>query len=178
MSKKNMLKLFSEYNQLMNQRIIKASSEMSESVLKEDRGAFFDSVIGTLNHIMVGDILWLKRFSSHPDNYHSLQSMHEIVMPSGLKQILFSDLKSFALQRYRLDATLINWCEELDEADLDKPLEYTNYKGEKHKKNLGALISHLFLHQVHHRGQITTLLSQQGIDFGETDLPEIIPEEK
>ena len=52
-----------------------------------------------------------------------------------------------------------------------------NFKKEEHCKNFGCLILHVFLHQIHHRGQVTTLLSQENIDFGETDLPEIVPDE-
>ena len=33
------------------------------------------------------------------------------------------------------------------------------------------LVTHLFQHQAHHRGQLTTLLSQRGLDPGPTDLP-------
>jgi len=46
--------------------------------------------------------------------------------------------------------------------------------GIPHNKRFGDLILHLFLQQIHHRNQITTLLSQEYIDFGDTDLPEIV----
>jgi uncharacterized damage-inducible protein DinB len=35
----------------------------------------------------------------------------------------------------------------------------------------GVLVTHMFSHQTHHRGQVTTLLSQMGLDMGSTDLP-------
>jgi len=177
MSEKTQLILMAKYNQLMNQRIVKASENLSSDSLAADKGAFFKSVIGTLNHIMIGDIFWLKRFSTHPRGYVSLQSLNEIKPPEGLDAILFNDLISFAEERFMLDHVIIEWCHELQESDLDKPLKYTNYKREIHHKRLGDLILHLFLHQVHHRGQVTTLLSQESIDFGETDLPEIIADE-
>ncbi len=63
------------------------------------------------------------------------------------------------------------------EEDLAQPLAYRDFAGRPHRKNLGGLALHLFLHQIHHRGQVTTLLSQAGIDFGDTDLPELLPEE-
>ena len=78
--------------------------------------------------------------------------------------------------RPKLDDNLIEGCEELNEADLDTELSYQDTKGVQHAKRFGDLMRHLFLHQIHHRGQITTLHSQEGIDFGDTDLPEIVPE--
>ncbi|MBZ0091313.1 MAG: hypothetical protein K8F27_03710, partial [Sulfuricellaceae bacterium] len=68
-----------------------------------------------------------------------------------------------------------DWCAELSESDLREPLEYRSVKGLFFRKPLGSVVLHFFLHQVHHRGQATTLLSQEGVDFGATDLVEIIP---
>ena len=75
----------------------------------------------------------------------------------------------------KIDNIIIEWCNEIKDEDLDRPLLHKNFKGVEFNKRLGDLILHLFLHQIHHRGQITTLLSQENIDFGETDLPEIVP---
>ncbi len=177
MSEKSQLILMAKYNQLMNQRIIKASENMSSDSLSENKGAFFNSVIGTFNHILIGDCLWLKRFSTHPSAYVSLKPISEFKNPETLDAILFNDLASYKEERLMLDKVLIDWCNELNENDLDKPFKYANFKGEVHNKRFGDLILHVFLHQIHHRGQVTTLLSQESIDFGETDLPEMVPNE-
>ena len=176
-SEKSQLILMAEYNQLMNQRIFKASSALSGDSLTKDKGAFFKSIIETLSHIMIGDILWLKRFAKHPAFYNSLQPLNKIKQPKRLDAILFPEITSFTEERAILDKAIIDWCNELKENDIDAPLKYTNFKGEIHNKRLGDLVLHLFLHQIHHRGQVTTLLSQENVDFGETDLPEIIPDE-
>lgn len=176
MSEKSQLILMAKYNTLMNQRMVKASGYLSKTSLNENKGAFFKSVIGTLNHIMIGDILWLKRFSAHTSNYVALKPFEKIENPKGLSAILIGDLPAFSEEREKFDRIILEWCNELEDSDLDTPLQYVNFKGEKHKKRLGDLILHLFLHQIHHRGQITTLLSQENIDFGETDLPELVPD--
>lgn len=177
MSEKSQLLLMAEYNRLMNQRMVKASENLSNDSLGENKGAFFKSIIGTMNHILIGDNLWLKRFSAHPSAYVSLVSISGFKVPEVLGEILFSDLASFKEERSILDDVILDWCHELKEVDLDKPFQYTNFNGEVHNKRFGDLILHIFLHQIHHRGQITTLLSQESIDFGETDLPEIVPDE-
>lgn len=177
MSERSQLILMAEYNQLMKQRIFKAASSLSNELLIEDKGAFFRSIIGTLSHIMVGDILWLKRFANHPTVYSTLLPLNEIKQPESLDAILFNDVTCFVGERSKLDRLIVDWCNELSEDDIDNPLEYIDFKGELHNKRLGDLILHLFLHQVHHRGQATTLLSQENIDFGDTDLPEMVPDE-
>ena len=166
-----------EYNELMNQRIFEASGKLSKSSLTEDKGAFFKSILATLNHIMIGDILWLKRFSKHPSNYYSLQQVDKLPQAESLDKILFDNIALLYKERKKLDGIIIEFCKELKEIDLNNPLTYKNFKKESHCKKFGYLILHVFLHQIHHRGQITTLLSQENIDFGDTDLPEIVPDE-
>ena len=174
MSTLDLLKLFAEYNRLMNQRILRSASQLSEVELVSDRGAFFKSILGTLNHILVGDIIWLKRFSRHPASKNSLESLSRFPDPESPDVILFDDLDRLKKERDQIDGVIIDWLDNLSETDINDFIAYENMAGEPHKKQFSSLIGHLFLHQVHHRGQATTLLSQSGIDFGDTDLLEII----
>ena len=160
----------------MNQRMFEAASNLSISELSEDKKAFFKSVIGTLNHILVGDIIWLKRFFSGLPNNQVLAYVASISNPKSLDCILFSDLSELQREREKIDSIICSWIHELSENDLSKIVIYKNMAGKEFKKPYSSLISHLFLHQVHHRGQVSVLLSQFGLDFGETDLIEIIPD--
>ena len=84
MSLKSNFELMADYNQWMNKSIYKAASGLSNSELSKNRGAFFNSIIGTLNHILVGDIIWLKRFSKHPSQLKALDSVRELQSPQSL----------------------------------------------------------------------------------------------
>lgn len=174
MSDINQLVLLAEYNRLMNQRQFAAAAKLSVAELHEDKGAFFKSVIGTLNHILVGDIIWLKRFAAHPAHGSSLSFLRSLNKPASLDAMLHEELADLQAAREQLDAVLIDWTQQLTEQDLDACITYNNMAGAPFSKPLHSLIIHLFLHQTHHRGQVTTLLSQYGVDFGETDLIEII----
>jgi uncharacterized damage-inducible protein DinB len=77
-------------------------------------------------------------------------------------------------EREKLDEVIIRWIKGVSESDIDDYLLYKNMAGIPQRKSIESLISHLFLHQIHHRGQATTLISQSGVDFGETDILEII----
>ena len=172
----NELSQLAEYNKLMNQRLYEAASRLSDDELKMDRGAFFKSVLGTLNHILVGDIVWLKRFSKHPSGKKSLSYITNLDTPKSLDTILFEDLISMRIEREKIDNVIIQWIATLSTRDIKDYIMYENMEGLGFKKKYSSLINHLFLHQIHHRGQVTTLLSQSGIDFGDTDLIEIIPD--
>ncbi|WP_188211240.1 MULTISPECIES: DinB family protein [Psychrobacter] len=171
-------KVMAEYNALMNQKICASILTIPNESLWQDQKAFFSSILGTLNHLMVGDLIWLNRFNKHP-NYptgvKALESLQEFPLPSSLTQILFEDKQSFITARQALDQVIIKFINELNEDDCLSILSYQSTKGEVFNKPFFMLLQHLFNHQTHHRGQVTTLLSQIGIDIGETDLLVLIP---
>jgi len=166
-------KLLSEYNQLMNQRLYVAVENLPDEVIKEDKGAFFKSIIGTLNHILVGDIIWLKRFATNPESYNTLKYFAKIKKPKSLNTILYSEFSELKNERHKTDELIILWIASLEKQDLDTNITYENMQNISFQKDFSSLINHLFLHQIHHRGQVTTLLSQIGVDFGETDIIEM-----
>lgn len=177
MSLKYHFELLAIYNQWMNSKVYEAAGQHSATDLAKDRGAFFGSVLGTLNHILVGDILWLKRFATHPSCLYSLREVADLQNPTSLDQVLFDDLGDLSEQRIWLDRQIINWTAQLSESDLDFVLSYHNIKGTPANKRYSSLMLHFFNHQTHHRGQVSTLLSQTGVDIGVTDLLAQIPEE-
>lgn len=173
----NHLRLMAQYNQWMNQSLYAAAAKLSEAKLQEDKQAFFSSIFGTLNHVLVADIIWLKRFAKHPANHPSLELVRLFESPKALNQIFYDSFEQLQQQRLKLDEIIINWCDELTESDISYPLPYNRMNGEPNIKILDSLMVHFFNHQTHHRGQLTTLLSQEGIDVGVTDLLMLIPNE-
>lgn len=165
-----------QYNRHMNARLYQAAAELNDQDLAEDRGAFFRSVIGTLNHLVVGDILWFKRFAAHfADNKH-LDIFRSLEKPTSLAATINDDLSGLAKLRRTLDESIIHFVESLTDTALADSVAYVDTKSVEHKKHFSALLQNIFNHQTHHRGQASTLLSQFGIDLGVTDLLEIIPE--
>lgn len=165
------------YNEWMNAKLCEAAMTLPEEELITQRGAFFGSILGSLNHLVVGDTLWLKRFADHPANYQVLDLVRGLPHPTSLDQVLYTDIEALSAQRKLLDETIVAWVRTISEDDLDHVLRFLNTKGELGNKNFFSLIVHFFNHQTHHRGQITTLLSQAKVDVGVTDLLALIPDE-
>ncbi|MGA8049642.1 MAG: DinB family protein [Burkholderiales bacterium] len=177
MSPASHVRLMASYNEWMNAKLFDAATKLSDEALAEDRKAFFGSILGTLNHIVVGDTIWLKRFATHPVGCPALDPVRALPAPVALNQILFTDIRSLAAQRRMLDEVITNWAASVTDADLDHVLRYANTKGVVSEKSFFSLVMHFFNHQTHHRGQATTLLHQAGIDVGVTDLLVLIPNE-
>lgn len=169
------LQLMSQYNQWMNQKVYSAAKQLGEKI-KQDRGAFFGSILGTLNHIYVADIIWSRRFAQHPKQYQNLSCLPKLSSYTALDQTVADELPDLTELRQELDQIIIRWCWEIEAADLEESLQYTNTKGQQYNKNFGQLIQHFFNHQTHHRGQVSTLINQAGIDLGVTDLLQVIPD--
>lgn len=170
------LALMADYNAWMNERLYEAAAGLPEEDVAHDRGAFFGSLLGTLNHLVAADTIWLKRFAAGLPGSKVLQPVRGLADPAGLAEIVCDQLGPLRERRRMLDAILIDWMPQLDDAALAAPIAYRNMKGVPARRQLGSLLMHVYNHQTHHRGQATTLLSQAGVDVGVTDLLARIPE--
>ena len=72
----------------------------------------------------------------------------------------------------KCDREILEWFIHLDADWLNRPFEYTSNADGKHRTlPTWVLVTHMFNHQTHHRGQVTTLVKQLGYDCGVTDIP-------
>ena len=170
------VQLMAEYNQCMNQKIYDAAGKLSLEQLHQDRGAFFGSIFGTLNHIAVGDTTWLKRFFQALPTHAELKPVDDLPWPESLDQILYTHLDQLRVRRSLLDKALSDLAAAITDDELLQSVRYTSMKGDTFSKNLFGLLMHVFNHQTHHRGQVTTLLAQLGVDYGTTDLVVLLPD--
>lgn len=175
MSRLSHVHLMSSYNSWMNKKVYEAAASLPAGELARDRAAFFGSILGTLNHLVVADTIWLKRYAAHPANFAALEPVRKLELPARLDEPLFTSLQPMATHRAWLDGVIAAWAEELKETDLDLVIHYERMNGEALDKPLFGLLMHFFNHQTHHRGQVSTLLSQAGVDVGVTDLLALIP---
>ena len=147
------------YNRWMNERLYGVCAEIPDAERKRDRDAFFASIHGTLNHLLLGDKLWLGRFVSSPFPVDSLD------------QELYADFDELRGERARTDGAILAFTEALDEQALARDFCFTTIvnPGEQVFPFRHVLL-HFFNHQTHHRGQVTTLIKQAGYEPGVTDL--------
>lgn len=159
------VRVMARYNRWMNDKIYAVVGELEDSERKKDRGAFFKSIHGTLNHILLGDRVWLGRFRGDPLKEGELG-------PGGitaLDQELFADFRDLRREREKTDDDLDAYVATLDSEALTRDLRYVR-RGVVHEFPLWHAVIHVFNHQTHHRGQVTALLMQAGCDPGVTDL--------
>lgn len=160
---------FAQYNAWLNGRLYELIASLTEDQRRRDMGAFFRSIHGTLNHILLTDRIWLGRISKHPHGFRSLEKTPLVFEFESLAQILYESFSELAEQRRETDTAIQRWVAELTPEILESDLSFSRSTGEKMVAPFWHIVSHLFNHQTHHRGQVTTLLSQLGHDPGITD---------
>ncbi len=160
---------FARYNQQFNQRLFDALAGLSEADRKKDLGAFFGSIHGTLNHVLLADRIWLGRFASAFPQLRSLQDAELVHQFSSLRQEVGADFDQLRASRRATDAVISAWAAELTDDLLAGTMSYSNSQGHRRAHPAWVAVAHMFNHQTHHRGQVTTLMFQLGVDPGVTD---------
>ena len=168
--------LMAEYNRWMNERMYEAAAGLPEAELARDRGAFFGSILQTMNHIVVADCIWLHRFARQSDAAGLRSELANVPQPVSLREEMAGSFGMLRERRRELDELIRRWTGSLTADQLRAPLAYQNMAGRSFARNFGHLVLHFFNHQTHHRGQASTLLFQAGVDVGVTDLLAVIPE--
>ncbi len=168
-------RFLARYNQWMNANLLDAAEGLSDALRKQDRGAFFGSVHGTLNHLMVGDQIWLKRFRQcGQDQGWQAPSLTDRVLdlPQGtaMNTVVFEDWAALRAKRGQLDAAIVQWVADMPDGFALSTMRYANTKGVQRAHPAWQAMTHFFNHQTHHRGQVTAMLMQAGVDPGVTDL--------
>lgn len=135
------------YNKWANARLYEAAFAVPEADYRRDVGAFFKSLNGTLNHLLVADRIWMKRLTGEGEH------------PDKLNAIIHDDRGALAMARADEDDRIIRFVASLDDGALAGTLKYATTSGKPFEQNRADVLSHFFNHQTHHRGQAHTILS-------------------
>jgi len=140
--------MFAGYNAWCNERLNEATAQVSDADYRADRGAFFKSLHGTLNHLLVGDRIWMHRFTSNGD------------LPASLDAILYEDFAALRAARRAEDQAISRYVTGLSDDELASTIRYRTFvRPEEIEQSLAPALDHFFNHQTHHRGQAHALLS-------------------
>ena len=137
------------YNRWANRRVYDDASTLPDEARKHGAGLFFGSVHGTLNHLLVADYIWMRRFTGNGPE------------PDRLNQILYENFGALREARELEDERIFEFVTGLDE--YDRVVEYRNSSGKTFRQAIGPALTHFFNHQAHHRGQVHAGLTIAGI---------------
>ena len=153
--------MMATYNAEMNRRIYAAAARISDAARRTDRGAFWGSIHGTLNHLVWADGVWMARFAGWPEPAQGIRDS-----AAGIE-----DFAALRATRERMDRDILAWTKGLEDGWLAEEMSwFSAAAGREMRRARGLLLSHFFNHQTHHRGQLHAMLTAAGEDTGDTDL--------
>ena len=159
------LPVLARYNAWANHRLYDAVERLPDAQYRADRGAFFKSLHGTLNHLLVTDRIWMARFAGTAPATHRLDA------------ILHDDLDALRAARGEEDTRIITYVDGLDAAALAGTFSYRRASAnESYAQELGGALDHVFNHQTHHRGQAHAILTGLGAEAPSLDLAQFYRE--
>jgi uncharacterized damage-inducible protein DinB len=143
--------MFAAYNQWANGRIYDAAADLDDEEYNRNVGAFFGSMMATLNHVLTADRVWMKRFTGEGD------------APTSLDKILHRALPVLRMTREAEDKRIIDWVGGLSDKALSGRFTYMTVSDMRTvSQRLAPALDHFFNHQTHHRGQAHTILTVLG----------------
>ena len=162
--------LMARYNAWQNAQIAHAIEGARLAVLTEDHGAFFGSILGTLNHILWADGLWLHRLGVTDARPEGGIDASTALTPTGA---------AWSAARFAADGRIRRWAGRVHSIDLTGDLTFhSGALGAEVTRPVAVCVAHMFNHQTHHRGQIHAMLTRAGLTAPVTDLvfmPEFMP---
>ena len=150
------------YNRWQNENLYGVADRLPAAERQRERAAFFGSIEKTLSHLLWGDQTWMSRLAGLP--------IPPVGIPGSVSH--YGDWDNLKVQRSRFDGTIIDWADTVDESWLAG--EQTYFSGAVNReltKPRWVLVTHMFNHQTHHRGQVHCMLTQAGGRPSDTDLP-------
>jgi uncharacterized damage-inducible protein DinB len=162
---KTQFQAFARYNSSVNQSVLELVTPLNKDQIMMKTKAYYPSIFETLLHILITDLLWLKRYrDTFKENKILKGSPLLSLEEKGLRMEFESDYTRFFQYRRQVDQLISRFVDDLDETHLNLILKYTNYKGEYNEKEMWKTMLHWFNHQTHHRGQVSVLLDLVGVD--------------
>lgn len=150
-------RLMARNNAWSNYRLLTAACKLSQEDFAATRTSFFPSLRETLNHLLLVDLYYLdaledggrglayfKRWTPHPE------------------------AKALFREQQETDRRLIAFCDALGPADLSRVIGIDRKDGID-RETIADTLAHLFVHQIHHRGQAHAMMSGTPVDPPQLD---------
>lgn len=143
--------MMAKYNAWANERLYRMATALPDRLYRQDVGAYFKSLHGTLNHLLTADRIWMRRLTGEGEH------------PTKLDAIVNDDLPSLTAARKKEDERVIQFANRISESNFEEMRDYQTLKGIPHRQTLAEILAHLFNHQTHHRGQAHAILTILGV---------------
>ncbi len=161
---RNVFQTLAMYNRSVNEGMMDLLGGLSKEQIMADTKAFFHSIFETFMHNVTTDLIWLRRFREIYPNIKCLKGNAILSLDDRQIRIrIDDDLRNIFELRKQIDALIEEFIHEINDQDFIRGVQYKNIRGEQMDKLLWQVLLHWFLHQTHHRGNISVMLDTIGV---------------
>jgi uncharacterized damage-inducible protein DinB len=151
------------YNRGANESLIGHLAALKADGIAAPRGSYFGSVQGILDHVIMCDINWLRRFRELFPKDESLNRPRLSPPGHAWTEYEFTDFDDYRRERAVVDAIFEDWIASADTSRFGEILAYSDSHGIPKRYYFRDAVDHVFNHQTHHRGQVSQILDELGI---------------
>ena len=141
-------------NAWANHRLLNACGRLSQADFVAPRTSFFPSIKATLNHIVTVDWYYVAALEHWRRNAAPEPDARRYFDPEQP----FERCAELSAAQHEVDSRLVALCRSLNDGELDQPVAISRRAGIQYE-TVTRLLSHLFEHQIHHRGQVHAMLA-------------------
>ena len=150
------------YSRIANERLFESCARLSDAEYRKPRQGSLGSIHGLLNHILLGDRIWMLRFEGSG------------LLTPALDTVLVDDFPGLRSARIHQDLRIEDFFGRLPQDFLSRSFTYINNQGREYVEHAPVAVAHFFNHQTHHRGQVHVMLSQTPVPPPSLDLHRIV----
>jgi uncharacterized damage-inducible protein DinB len=154
---------FARYNGRANEELYNVLGMLTDKARRRETGSWFGSIHRLINHIIIADMFWLKRFQPIFPGSRVLADTRLIPEDLSWSHALREDFDELRGERGYVDSRLIDWFDECPEERYGVRFEYVDSAGSTRPGVASNAFEFLFVHQIHHRGQVSQILDELGL---------------
>ncbi|MEM6888264.1 MAG: DinB family protein [Pseudomonadota bacterium] len=156
------VRMMARYNSWQNRQVTEALKDVPDADLQADRGAFFGSIMATINHLLWGDTLWMSRFTPKVAPPRVPAAKHKVLTPT---------FSVWSAERFQMDGAIELWARKVKSFELLGDLSwYSDMNKQQMRQPFALCVVQFFNHQTHHRGQVHAMMTSLGLDAPVSDL--------
>jgi uncharacterized damage-inducible protein DinB len=161
---RELFQLLAEYNKQTNLEVLGILEGIPQERLSKDLGSYYSSILGIMNHILVTDATWIRRFGNNLPELNGVMPHLPVFELKTWKDIIWNSLSLFEPVRTSVDEVIGQVFRLVPEDKYNLKIRYKDYKGQEQHKTVWYAFLHFFNHQTHHRGQVAVLLDQLSVE--------------
>ena len=154
---KEMLLFMVKYSNAVNRRIFVILEQLPTEELTKLRATRFENIYGVINHVIFTDLLLFKLLRSIDSDLIKISTNDYDHLRTGYNHIMLDNVKEAKELCDNIERSIYAIVNDLTEEQLKMEIPTFGLA-------LYELMTHVFIHRAHHRGELKSIFDSLGIE--------------